>query len=396
MARFRFARLCRLAHVAVFFALLALPALTHHWQTPPAVQESENRSPSPLPSRPESWRAAAAWPKQADHYLADHFGGRTAMVAAFNRARWRLFGQTPSEQTVFGRRGRLFLTSHSADRPYSLIAFVCGAGVDDAEIDRAVGDLAAFLRQAETFAANSYLMVVPTSPALYADDLPGWLRLPCPADNTMDRLMRRLPPGDLRDRLDYPLAALQKVRGRGEAIPLMSFHWLGAGAEAAAASFAEGRLGLPHRPGLPARDAVAPSDLRFFTPGIPTGNAVRLPDFAAAGVDWCAGAACFPELGEAAGIIGDESRALAPSAGGKKLLILSDSFGIGLAGWFAAYFGTVEHFSVSNMHLLSAGQRAAFRRHVFAEYRPDVVLYVFHDGSVHYWPKLAAEAVWGP
>jgi hypothetical protein len=393
--RLTFLRLINLLFVGIFFGVLALPLLTHHWRGDPGIWASEKRQASPFPPWPQSWQSILAWSKQADDYLADHFGGRTKMVMAFNRARYGLFGETPTEQTVFGEHGRLFLTSHSAANPYSLIGAICGVGVDDAALDRAAGDLEAFLRQATPWAADSYVMAVPTAPALYARDLPVWAQAQCTRATTMDRLMPRLPPGPMHDRLLYPLPAMMAAESRGDVIPLTNFHWEGLGARTAAVAFAEGRLGLTPRMTLPTRAETEPSDIEQMIPGIPTGNVVRLPDYAAVGADYCWGASCFPELGATAGTIYDLSRLRSPRAGDRKLLVFSDSFGTAIVGWFAPYFGSVWHFSVSNMSRMSGEERERFRQHVFIEYKPDVVLYLFHDGSVQYWPAaIAVPGLW--
>ena len=393
MPRRSVVRWSHLLFVAAFFGLLMAPGLAGHWWH--GVQIAENRTLAPPPQRPRSWQQLLAWPKQADDYLADHFGGRLDMVVAFNRARYRLFGETPGEQAVFGQHGRLFLTSHDAIHPYSLIGFICGVDVADKQLDAAAADLDVFFRQAKSWATESYLMSVPTAPALYGEDLAPWLQSQCSA-TTMDRLLPRLQHGDLANHLLYPRAAMAEAKSRGQVIPLTNFHWQGVGAEAAAVAFAEGRLGLSPRMTLPTRVEVEPSDIGQMIAGIPTATAVRLPDYLAAGVQYCLGPACFPALGAAANVIADLSSLRSPQAGDKKLLILSDSFGTALVGWFAPYFGSVWHFSVSNLGRLSADQREAFRRQVFADYRPDVVLYVLHDGSIHYWPKLAAQNLWGP
>jgi hypothetical protein len=180
------------------------------------------------------------------------------------------------------------------------------------------------------------------------------------------------------------------AKSRGEVIPLTNFHWRGLGAEVAAASFAEDRLGLPRRIALPTIQQRLPSDIAFFIPGIPTSNVAIQPDLATAGIDYCSGAACFPDWSSVAAIINDVTRVRSPQAGDQKLLILSDSFGKEIVDWFTPYFGSVWHFSVTYLSRLSADDREAFRRHIFTEYRPDIVLYVFHDGSVNYWPHLFA------
>ena len=389
-------RLTDLMFVGAFFGLLALPAITHDWESDPGIEATEQRRAAPLPEIPDSWPALLAWPKQEDAYLADHFGGRTDMVLAFNQMRYALFGETPSEQTLFGRRGRLFLTSHSAERPYELIAAICGGGIDDAALDRTARELDLFRQQAAAQVPDSYLMIVPSAPALYPGDLPKWARRQCPFETVVDRLVTRLPEGEARRRILYPRQAMLAAEGKGDMVPPTHFHWQGLGPATAMRDFAQDHLGLAPVLDMPLMAVTERSDIFQMVPGIPTEGTVQRPDPGAVGVEYCQGPSCFPELGPAAATIYDMSRLRSPQAGGRKLLILSDSFGAAIVPWAASYFGTVWHFSLNDVGRLPPAERDAFRRLVFTEYQPDTVLYLCHDGAAQYWPsQVAAPALSG-
>jgi hypothetical protein len=389
-------RLAHLLFVAAFSGLLVIPMLTHNGRRDPGVRAMEQRIAAPLPGWPRTRAQLLAWPKQADDYLADHFGSRTAMVRAFNTARYRLFGDSPSEQAVFGAHGRLFLASHTPDSSYSLLQYTAGIGVASSSIATGAADLTLLLRKTRAVVPASYAMVVPTAPTLYPEDLPGWLRARWPAENFLDRTLPLLPP-DLRDDAVFdPRPAMLAAKRQGEVIPRSNYHWQGLGAKVAATAFAETRLGLASHLTLVSREETRPSDIAHIIPGIPATSVVTVADFSTTEVQACLGAACFPDWGATAGIIGDLSRYRSPQAGPGRLLILSDSFGLGLAGWFTPYFGEVWHLAVGNLGHLDAGQRADLRHHLFDAYRPDVVLYVFNDGSVHYWPTITLKVVWAP
>jgi hypothetical protein len=380
----------------LFFALLAVPMVTHEWVDDPGIWTTEQRHAAPLPALPDSWTALLDWPRREDAYLADHFGERTDMVLLYNRLRYGLFGETPTEQTVFGTSGRLFLTSHAAERPYELIGAICGAAVSDAALDRAIADLASFQQQAAAWSPNSYFMIVPSAPSLYRSELPGWMQPQCPPTTAVDRLMQRRMPEGLRDRLLYPKPAMLAAESGGELVPWDNFHWAGLGPEIAARVFAEDRLGLSPLFALPTRELATPSDIGHMIPGIPTGDSVLEPDFAAVGVEYCLGGDCFPDLGPIGAVLSDTSRIRSPQAGDKKLLLISDSFGQVAARWFVPYFGTIWHFSANNLRRLTPDQIAAFRGQAFTQYQPDVVLYLFHDGGALFWPAAAGQLLWGP
>jgi hypothetical protein len=389
-------RATQLLYLCLFFGLLAAPLVTHRWVEDPGIRSTEQRNAAPLPALPISWTALLEWPKQADAYLADHLGERTDMVLAYNRLRYNLFGETPTEQTVFGTSGRLFLTSHYPQSPYYLIDIVCGAAIPDATLDRAIADLEQFQRQAASWAPNAYIMIVPSVPALYRGELPDWVQPQCPPTTTVDRLIQLLPPGELRDRLLYPKPQMLAAESSGELVPRDNFHWMGLGPETAARVFAEDRLGLSPHFAMPTREEAMPSDFSYVIPGIPTGDTVLQPDLVAAGVEYCYAADCFPELGPIDTVLGDTSRTRSPQAGDKKLLLISDSFGHMAAPWLAPYFGTIWHFCTNNLAALTPDQVAAFRRVVFTEYQPDIVLYLYHDGSALNFGALISTQLWSP
>lgn len=383
-------RLIQLGFLGIFFGVLVIPLIALDPDSEAVVWIIEHRHAAALPALPDSLASAEAWPAGFDAYLSDHFGGRPLLVRAFNGGRYRLFGEGASEQAVFGPTGRLYLTTNFADRPYSWIGQICGVGFDDASVDRGVSDLAAFGRRALTPPTDRYTMIVPTAPVLYPRDMPDWLQRACSGTSLVDRLLARLPPSGLRDRPFYPLPELLAAERNDAVIPLTNFHWDGIGPETAVAAFAEKVLGMQPLLILPTRRVAKLSDIDGVIPGIATANAMTVPDYDAAGIDYCFGVPCFPELPEA-GVIRDLSRLDSPAPGGRKLLILSDSFGRNAVGWFAAYFHTVRHFSVSNLGRLSPAELADFRHFIYDDYQPDVVLYLFADGSALYWPAFVAD-----
>lgn len=84
-------------------------------------------------------------------------------------------------------------------------------------------------------------------------------------------------------------------------------------------------------------------------------------------------------------MLGDISRFEDATSSAPRLLILSDSFGSGIAGYFAPYFSSVWHVSVSNVSRLSPAQLNKIGAAVYDDYAPDHILYVFHDFSIQYF-----------
>ena len=266
-----------------------------------------------------------------------------------------------------------------------------------AQIDAAAAGVRALLRAAATDAPGALFVAVPSAPVLYGEDLPDWLARQCTGRPTVERVMRRLggEPA-LAARVIYPIEALRAAKQTGRAIPRYNFHWSGLGARAVAAMIAEQVLGLRRGVTIPAVQQMAASDLGNFVPGLNLSDRIIVPDYAAAGVEYCyAKPECLAELAPAvATTIGDYSRTVSPRAGSRRLLLLSNSYGSFIAPWFAAWFGEVRLISTNTIDRLTAGERASLRDILFRRYRPDNVIFLYHDGSVRTNPARVAALLW--
>ena len=76
----------------------------------------------------------------------------------------------------------------------------------------------------------------------------------------------------------------------------------------------------------------------------------------------------------------DMTRVTSPGSD-KRLLLISDSFGVVIARWFPEYYGSVWHFAASYVERLSDEERARFVDLAFRQYAPDDVIFLFHDGA---------------
>ncbi len=372
--------------VVLFLALLALPGVTALSGFGHGAPSAENRVLAPAPAWPQTWTALLDTPRQTDAWLRDHFAFRSYLVRANTRLRFALFHEPPTRQTVFGR-DRLFLTTHDARRPYSLIRAICGAGVSEAVTADASKAIEVLLRMA---GHHALFVAVPTAPVLYRNELPGWLARQCEGPPTAARVTAGMRPDVV-----YPIAALRAAMRRGAVIPRYNFHWSGRGARAAAAMIAEQVLGLARAVEIPMIERTAASDLAGMTPGLNLQDTVTLPDNAAAGITFCfARPVCLPDLGDVTSVVDDYSRTVSPHAGSQRLLLISDSYGSFIAPWFGAYFGEVRHISTNNFDRLSAAQLRHVRQSLFDDYRPDQVIFLYHDGAITYAPARTAGLLW--
>ena len=381
----------RLAHTAfavVFFGILILPLCPQEFMAPVLrilrledAKTAEKRNLASLPTMPRSLAELDQYPQKVNAYFSDRFGMRPAMISLNNRIRLALFKETPTEQTVFGPTGRLFFTSHDADLPYSLIYGACGIGITETAVDAVAGSIARLIHAIEERHLNGLVTLIPTAPIVYRSELPNWLRSRCRGPSSADRIVSRLAKSLQEGRFAYPLEPmLSAAKSDFGAFPEFNFHWGGDGPRFTAEYLANQILGRAKILTLVPKVIAASSDLSGSMEGISLISTTVVPDFDTAGVDVCFGATCFPELGTMAPVIADMTRISSP-ASGRRLLLVSDSFGAMIAPWFAEYYGSVRHFATNGWTRLSDEDRLRFLDLVLRQDEPDDVIFLFHDGA---------------
>ncbi len=266
---------------------------------------------------------------------------------------YRLTGHLPPP-LLAGRNGRVFLANHPTDPPGSLLAQVCGAGLDAAAIGRAADALRPVLAAGKATGLPFRLLVVPTAARLYPEDLPEGMGCAHPA---ADQVVAALHD----DALVYPAAAMEAMKPRFDVLPRHHFHWAGEGPLRVAELVADG-IGLPRTLTLPLRPDNRASDLRGFYAGAGLEDRIGTPFLKAAGVTQCAGAGCRPP-------VPDDVVAYHRSGPGR-ILVIGDSFADEVAGDFAEYAGTVW---LVRMNLAMA------RPPDLSALRPDAIVAVYHD-----------------
>jgi hypothetical protein len=355
---------------------------------PSAARLEENRVLAAAPEWPASGSELLAVPSRLDAYVNDGFPFRTPLVELNNWLRYQLFREVMSPQITVGRDDYLFFNSHAAKDPLSMIRFLCGEGSDTARVDKIASDLSAAVTRLTASHPLSTLMFVPTKSTIYVEHMPAWLQQRCSQSApVVARVLARLTDLSPRNRqhVVHPIEAMRALRATVAVYPAQNFHWLGPGARAVADAVTMKLYGRERRKELAVRPTVAMSDLQQFMPGIALSVESEAVDFASAGITACRGGSCLPELGDAGPVLGDIGRFEDQSSLRPRLLIISDSFGAGIAGYFAPYFGSVWHVSINSMSRLSRTQKDKVRTALYDDFAPDHILYIFHDFSIQYF-----------
>jgi hypothetical protein len=312
-----------------------------------------------------------------------------------NWLRWQLFGEIASPRIVVGRHGRLFLASHDNDQP-NLITDLCGVGITDRQIDDAADTIIRTLTAVRAAGLDASLLLVPTAPRLYPEDIPEPLATACAGlAPPVDRVVARVRTSAVGQDLYYPVALMLAMKPGFEPIPRHHFHWAGEAPVRVAEDVAEGHWHLPHTLTLPLRAIGRSSDLNNLDPGMGASDPIREPDVRAAGVKSCSGTACGPIEGLTPGAEFALQRYTRPEPG-PRLLIVADSFGDEIARNFLEQFGEVWHVATNNLKALSPADRRVLSAVLLARFKGERVLYVYHDAAGLDGLDVIADLFWPP
>ncbi len=366
--------------LAACLVLISVPMLVHLLKLETPNAELENRSLAEYPGKPKTREDWFQFTAKFDRYLDDHFGLRQTLVQWNQAWRYRFLHDAVSPQITLGSDDYLFFNAHEAQHPLRMLAFICGRGIDDQQVDELTQQVTNFAHYATANNAHTAIAFVPSKPAIYKEHLPAWWQNECARfQPTLPRMMKRLAPSPVV----YPLAQMLAAKPQEQLYPRYDFHWQGKGAQTYAQIIAEQIWKEQPSAPLVFRETLSDSDMQRFMPGVDLRQTLFKPDWEKTLWTYCEGAACFPELSSAA-ILGDITRIKVKAElhqytqTKQRLLLITDSFGHGVAPYFAPYFDEVWHVSSNNMGALNAQQLAQLKRE-FEHYQPTRTLYLFHD-----------------
>ena len=372
---------------------------------------SENRNLAPFPAKPHDWAGIKQYPAQLDLWVNDHLGLRSQLVKLNSQLRYQLLRQLPTQQAIIGKHGRLFLVTHNAaEMTYPAVALPCGyqSGPHDPDAHRqaVVKQLNLFGQSMDQHRIAARLLIAPSSPMVHNDDLPDWLQQLCArqapsveqAFAATDSASPATPAAGssatqqagkpvlspiARSASFYPLQAMREAKATQSVYPPGWFHWGGNGARLAAWLSVEHFWQVDATRSLPLAtvNERQPSDIGHLFPGVQLDSMVEMIDFARSGVSRCVGPGCFPELPLLDTLWGS-ARYRNPQAWPGRLVLLTDSFGLNIAPWYARYFQDVMQVSTNDIARLSPAERAQMRQLLLPEGPGHFALFIYHDGAI--------------
>lgn len=386
-------RLWRHSAKAALVLLFSIPLLASLQPSIPGT--AENRQLAPVPSTPHTWSEALAWPASADRWINDHLGWRSELIALNNQLRYTLFDQFPTRQLTQGKHGRLFLSAYNpTDAAYSGIQSVCGDGTDDALTKLLITEFETFSATMQAQRLDARLLVAPSAPMIYQEDLPHWLQARCAA--TASPIQRALATPALQSaqhaaRILYPLEQLRAARAGDAIFPATWFHWAGDGPRLAAELSMARFWPAPPSRELASTTQNLPSDLNNLAPGLEFSNPVKLVDFSASGIQECRSPDCYPEMPDLIAKLWGVNRYHNPAAPLPRLVLISDSFGLQAGPWFARYYRDVLQVATNDLARLTPAEVARLKTLLFQQQTPQHVLFLYHDGTVQGGGRIGAD-----
>jgi hypothetical protein len=353
----------------------------------------ENRSLAPLPKPPQSTADLLKYTPQLELWVNDHFGLRAKLISLNNKLRHSLFNQFTTIQVISGRQGRIFLSAHATTMaPYSAITTPCGDTFTSPQ--KVAVQLNALHESFRHAGMDARIMIVPSSPVIYQEDLPAWLEARCKAATSPIELTLASTHllSETRKAIYYPKTEMLGLKEHMDVFPKTWFHWAGAGPREVAGLSVQFFWNISTHAGkaIAEQSINTPSDISHIFPGVRLVSLIEQPDHGRSQIEACMGPSCFPSLGSAAAKLQEVTSYRNPAAPHHRIIILSDSFGTFIAGWYSRYFREVMHFSTNSLNKLNTTETHKFKAYIKEQAQTGHLLLLYHDGSV-LWDRPAQD-----
>jgi len=368
--------------VVFYFALLSAPLLGHLLTS--TSENKENRKLAPAPQWPDSWAAIESSKSQLEAYLADHFGLRTLFIKWTNKVKYHAFGEVTSSQITIGEAGYIYLNSHNKNTPNSLIKEICGVIKPDLAlsntIKQGINDFIDYYQSQET---QVIFAVIPTKSKIYPEYLPTQQKSWCSSIETswIDVLLNQLN----QKNLFYPLHQFKAWKNSFPVYLSKHFHWNGITPNKTAEMIFK-QWEIKPEPEHAYQEQKVLSDLSSHLTGLFfEDNSIK---YNYQDLEFCHGNQCIDGFVTKYknGVVKLNTSGL---DSGRKLLILSDSFGPHITPHFSRGF---DHVYSVDINQLQENEEQAFFSWIISYTQPTHILYLIHDGGM-VWQTLRLKRV---
>jgi alginate O-acetyltransferase complex protein AlgJ len=208
--------------------IVLVPAADTFLRRDPTKPPQERRQLASCPALPRTMPQVLAFPRQADAWLADHFGLRSSILAVNSRIKVLGLGVAPSLQAdvLIGRDGWLYYTGDRA-----LDYMLRRNPFTQPELDAWCAIAEAQRKWLEARGIGYLLVIAPNKESIYPEHLPAWLHIP-ERPSRADQLVTALHARTQVDVLDLR-PVLREAKSARRVFQVTDTHWSTLGAHAA-------------------------------------------------------------------------------------------------------------------------------------------------------------------
>ena len=342
------------------------------------IKSKENRNLIQRPAQPKDLASLTSYTSKVDNYLADQFGFRDVFIRTANRLRYHLFNETTSKQITMGNNGFIFLNSHSAKYPYSLINKVCDiTPVPTNDQDKAIAAYNDFITHYNNLGYQTSIAIIPTKSRIYPENLLSPQADIC-QQNSRTWLDNRVSEVSSGLGVYYPIKQFRLWKNQFPVYLKSYFHWNGELPYQVADDMMKNYWHISPDFDVGASDTLVQSDLKRFLQGLNLMNPSKKYNYKEFGIKECRGRNCIENLNTVyKRVIGFRFIRENPTTH-RQLLILADSFGAKITEHFIRGFDEVNMISISNLTL---AEQKKFYETVLKDTKPTHFLLLFHDSG---------------
>ena len=338
----------------------------------------ENRQLTQRPKAPNSINDLGAYAAVLDKYFSDQFGYRKNFVDWANQIKYYVFKEFNSTQISFGKNNFIFFNSHNAKHPNSLIKIVCDENkLNQKNADFILNNISKLLKFYHNKGIIANMAIIPTKSRIYPENLPEMESQWC-LNNTptwLDRNMLKFS----EHQVYYPLAQMQRWKNEFQVYLPKHFHWNGKTPYYIAEDMMKTLWNIDPVFDVEAQATVVKADLKRFLSGLELKEKSFKYDYQSQDVKRCRGRNCIDGLNKVyKNIIAFHFTK--ENFTNRRLLLLTDSFGAGIAEHFIRGFDEV---TMIDLNYLKAEERTKFYQTIIKMKKPTHLLHLIHDSGTY-------------
>lgn len=351
--------------------IISLPIIKHGLSKDKKISD-ENRILAQIPTFPVNIDDLKSYTDGMNNYLSDQFGFRSKLIGFANIIRYFLFNETTSKQLTIGQNGFIFYNSHKQAYPNSIIKLICNdSGLSQNKMDTVRQSIINTIQHFTKLGYVTDAVIAPTKSRIYPEYLPltekNWCQRATPT--WLEKSISQL------DHIFYPLELMLKLKQDIQVYLPKHFHWNGSAPYIIAQEIMQNKWGIVPDFKVTPIQANIPSDLNKQMKGVTLFDSTMKYDYQQHDVIECKGRTCLKELNtyyKNGSIISLKRETLNKN----KLLLITDSFGAGIAPHFIRGFKEV---TLLNLNHLTNDEQIEFYPWVLNTVKPTHILFVSHD-----------------